>query len=124
MIQVYADDRLVFDSRLGTHNLLGLSYTAGLNKAGTATLQLPPNHPEYENFISYRTLVEIFKDDLLVFRGRVLYPADDFYKRRTITCEGERGFFQDAVMRPYIYQDGPAAIFASVVNLYNAQVEA
>lgn len=125
MIQVYADgDQLVYDSRLGTHSLLGLSYTAGLNKAGTATMQLPPGHPMYDGFVSYRTLVEIYKDANLVFRGRALYPADDFYKRRTITCEGERGFFQDGVMRPYLFQDAPAVIFAEVIKLYNAQVEA
>ena len=124
MIQAYADGALVYDSRLGTHKLLGLTYTGGLNKAGTASLVLPPDHPKYEDFTSYRTLVEIYRDNVLVFRGRALYPADDFYKRRTITCEGERGFFRDAVMRPYMYQDGPAAIFANVIGLYNAQVEA
>ena len=124
MIQAYADGKLVYDSRLGTHTLLGLTYTGGLNKAGTASLVLPPDHPRYEDFTSYRTVVELYRDSVLVFRGRALYPADDFYKRRTITCEGERGFFRDAVMRPYMYQDGPAAIFADVINLYNAQVEA
>ena len=125
MIQVYADgDQLVYDSRMGTHSLLALSYTAGVNKAGTATLQMPPGHPKYDSFISYRTLVDIYKDNVLVFRGRTLYPMDDFYKSRTITCEGERGFFQDAVMRPYLFQDDPAVIFAEVIALYNAQVEA
>lgn len=124
MIQVYADDVLVYDSRLGSNAMLELLCTTGLNKAGTATFTLPPNHPRYDSFVSYRTLVEIYKNDRLLFRGRALYPADDFYKRRTITCEGERGFFQDAVMRPYLYQDGPAAIFSHVLELYNAQVEA
>lgn len=123
MIQVYADGGLVYDSRLITHNLLGLSYTAGLNKAGTATIVLPPNHPSYGSFVGYRTLVEFYKDSLLVFRGRALYPSDDFYQSRTITCEGERGFFHDAVMRPYLFQDAPDAIFTEVVELYNAQVE-
>ena len=124
MIQVYADgDQLVYDSRLGTHSLLALSYTAGVNKAGTATLQMPPGHPMYDSFVSYRTLVDVYKDNVLVFRGRALYPTDDFYKCRTITCEGERGFFQDAVMRPYLFQDDPAVIFAEVIALYNAQVE-
>lgn len=124
MIQVYADGGLVYDSRLGTHSLLALSYTAGLNKAGTATLTMPPDHPRYDDFISYKTLVEVYKDQRLEFRGRALYPADDFNNCRTITCEGERGFFHDAVMRPYLYQDGPAAIFAHIIGLYNAQVEA
>ena len=124
MIQVYADgDQLVYDSRLDSHSLLDLSYTAGLNKAGTAKFTLPPGHPMYDGLVSYRTPLEIYRDKALVFRGRVLYPQDDFKKDRTFTCEGERGFFHDAVMRPYLYQDSPAAVFAHVVELYNAQVE-
>lgn len=124
MIEIYADGgQLVYDSRLPDYQLEALTYTAGVNKAGTATLTMPPNHPSFDRFTSYKTLVEIYKDKVLAFRGRALFPSDDFYKNRTITCEGERGFFQDGVMRPYLYQDGPAAIFEHVVMLYNAQVE-
>ena len=124
MIQLFANgDELVYDSRLNSHSLLALSYTSGLNKAGTATFTMPPDHPNYDSFIAYRTPVEIYRDGLLVFRGRVLYPEDKFNKERTFTCEGERGFFHDAVMRPYLHQDGPGAVFAVVIEAYNAQVE-
>ena len=85
---------------------------------------MPPNHPAYGGFTSYKTVVTIYQDDLLLFRGRALYPSDDFYNRRTITCEGERCFFRDGVHRPYVYQDGPEAIFRSIIGLYNAQVDA
>ncbi|MFX7845274.1 hypothetical protein ABTK14_23745, partial [Acinetobacter baumannii] len=77
--------------------------TAALNKSGTASLIMPQYHPAYNKFTSYRTVVEIYRDNVLLFRGRSLYPSDDFYNRRTITCEGERGFFRDGVMRPYVY---------------------
>ena len=122
-IQVYADGSLVYDSRLPDHTLLGLRITTGLNKGGTAELVMPPNHPGYNKFTSYKTVVEIRRDGALLFRGRALYPMDDFYKRRTIVCEGERCFLRDGVMRPYLYQDDPAIIFADAVALYNAQVE-
>ena len=123
MIQVYADDVLVYDSRLEDYALLALTVTAGVDIAGTATITMPQHHPAYNAFTSYRTVVTVYRDGLLLFRGRALYPSDDFYNRRTITCEGERAFLLDGVMRPYMYQDGPAAIFADVIGLYNAQVE-
>ena len=123
MLRVYADDVIAYDSRLPEYGLLGLTVTAGLNKGGTAEITMPPGHPAYSMFTSYKTIVTIYRDDLLLFRGRALYPADDFYRRRTITCEGERCFLQDAVMRPYLYQDSPEAIFTDIIRLYNAQVE-
>lgn len=124
MIQVYADELLVYDSRLPDYALLELTAELGLNKGGAAFIKMPPNHPAYTSFVSYKTVVTIYRDGELQFRGRALYPTDDFQKRRTITCEGERCFLRDGVMRPYVYQDSPAAIFADVINLYNAQVEA
>lgn len=124
MIQIFADDRLAYDSRLEDYSLLGLKVTTALSKAGTAEITMPPGHPAYGYYSSYKTIVTIYRDGRLLFRGRALYPTDDFYNRRTVTCEGERNFFRDGVIRPYMYQDGPAAIFESIIGLYNAQVEA
>lgn len=123
MVQVYADDRLVYDTRLPDLALLGLEVSLLVNKAGTAEITMPPNHAAYDYFTAYKTLVTIYRDGVLLFRGRALYATDDFYRRRTITCEGERAFLLDGIMRPYLYQDGPAAILEDVIGLYNAQVE-
>lgn len=123
-IEVYADEQLVYDNNLEDLALLGLEVENNINKAGVAELVMPPGHPKYNSFVAYRTVVEVYRDDALLFRGRSLHPTDDFYNRRTITCEGERGFLQDGIMRPYLYQDDPAVIFADVIGLYNAQVEA
>ena len=123
MIQIFADGDLAFDSRLESYDLQGLTVTTGLNIGGTAEIVMPPGHPAYSLFNSYKTIVEIYRDGLMQFRGRALYPIDDFYNQRTVVCEGELCFFQDAVSRPYMYQDTPAAVFAEVVGVYNGQVD-
>lgn len=124
MIQIYVSGALAYDSRLQGDKLLALKYTEGLNKAGSATITMPPGHPSYDDFQPYKPVVEIFDAGDLAFRGRPLEPADDGYNRRTITCEGERCFFRDALMRPYLYQAAPDVIFRDVVGIYNSQVEA
>ena len=123
MIQIYTAGEVTYDSRLHDHSLLALSYTAGLNKAGTATITMPPGHPAYNAYEPYKPVVTIYDDGRLVFRGRALKPDDDMFNRRTVTCEGERCFFRDAVMRPYLYQAPPDEIFANVIGIYNSQVE-
>lgn len=123
MIQIYADGAPVYDSRLPDYELLDLKVTTGLNKGGTAEFTMPPHHPAYGAFTSYKTILLIYRDNIELFRGRVLYSEDDFYNRRKIVCEGELCFFQDAVSRPYIYQASPAEIFSTVIDIYNDQVE-
>lgn len=127
MIKIYADGKLIYDSRLRSpgkdYTLLGLKTTTALNKGGTAEIVMPPGHPGYSALTSHRSIVEIYRDDVLRFRGRALYSVDDWENNRTWTCEGELCLFQDAVSRPYIYQGEPADIFAAVIQDYNSQVE-
>lgn len=123
MIQVYADGNIVYDSRVDETALLELTATLAINKSGTLTLKMPRNHPAHNAFTPRRTLVEVYRDDVLFFRGRALYETDDFLLNRTVTCEGERGFFQDAIMRPYAHQAAPNIIFATIIATYNTQVD-
>lgn len=123
MIQIYADGELTYDSRLDEYDLQGLRVSGGLNKGGTAEIIMPAGHPAYTRYIEFRTLVEIYRDGVKRFRGRALYPADDYVNTRTVTCEGELCFLQDGVSRPYRYEDTPEATFKAVVGEYNAQVE-
>lgn len=123
MIQVFADGALAYDSRLESYDLAGLTVTRGLNIGGTAVIVMPPKHPAYNLFKDYKTIVNIYRDGVRRFRGRALYPADNYYGQRTITCEGELCLLRDGVSRPYIYQDTPENIFRGVIEEYNSQVE-
>lgn len=123
IVQAYADNSLIYDSRLEGYALLALQVHTYIDKGGSAEFVLPPEHPAYNDFVAHKTIIRIYRGTELVFRGRVLYPSDDFYGRRTITCEGERCFLQDAVMRPYLYQADPATIFRDIISKYNAQVD-
>lgn len=123
MIQVYADGVLTYDSRLEEYDLTGLKVTRGLNKGGTAEITMPHGHPAYSTYRNYRTVVEVYRDGRLKFRGRALYPVDNYANQRTIVCEGELCFLQDAIHRPYLHTADPAAIFTELIGDYNSQVE-
>lgn len=123
MIRVFADSFLAYDSRLPSHDLVGLEVTNGLNVGGTAEIAMPAGHPAYNAFVSYKTVVTIYRDGELRFRGRALYSAESFYGERTITCEGELCFLRDGISRPESYNSTPARIFRALINAYNAQVD-
>ena len=124
MIKVYADDQLIYAPQLPGYELEELQVNVSATTSGTATITMPPGHPAMDRFTSYKTVVTIYRRDVLLFRGRALYATDDFYNSRTITCEGERGFLQDSVVRPYLYQDSPTAIFSDLIAVHNSQVDA
>lgn len=127
MIQILADGAVAYDSRLREpgkdYTLLGLKTVSALNKGGTAEIIMRSGHPAYNAYIGLRTIVEIYRDDKLRWRGRALTTKDNMLQHRTVLCEGELCFFQDGVSRPYLYQDPPDVIFTAIVEDYNAQVE-
>ena len=123
MIQVYADGALVYDSRLDGSELAGLTVTTGLNVGGTASIVMPLGHSAYNAFVGHKTVVTIYRDGVLRFRGRALYPADTFYGTRTITCEGELCFLRDTINRPYLYEASPRSCFVTILNAHNAATD-
>ena len=145
MIQIYADDArvwdaglgryvfqndvLVYDSRLEDFDLVGLTVTTGLNVGGTADIVMPSDHPAYEVFQPYKTLVRVYREGRdgkmeLRFRGRVLYTADDFMRQRTVTCEGELCHLRDSIRRPYAKVGAsPRSFFVTLINAHNEQME-
>ena len=122
-VRAYADGVLAYDSRLEEYDLNALKVATGENIGGTAELAMPLGHPAYHFFVNYRTIVTIYRDGRLRFRGRALYPTDNYNGQRTITCEGELCFLRDGVSRPHLYQDTPANIFTALIEDYNSQVE-
>lgn len=123
MIQVYADSRLVYDSRLEQTDLEGLKATTTLNSGGTAEIVMPYGHPAYNAFVWHKTVVTIYRDGVLRFRGRALYHTDNFRGQRTITCEGEMCFLRDTINRPYNYQATPRSCFVTLINQHNSAAD-
>lgn len=124
IIRAYVDDELLYDSRSPSLVVYKLSCLMSLDKGGTAAIGLPPGHPGYGWGIWYRSIIRITRDDKTVFRGRLLYPADDMRGNRELIIEGERCLLRDAVVRPQTLTGTPSAIFRAVLAIYNTQVDA
>ena len=125
-VQIYADGQTVYDSRIPWDPRKGptsVPISEALNKGGTASMTLMPGHPLYDAFVPLKTEITIYRNGKLRWRGRSLIPEDDLYCRRTIPCEGELCFFNDAIQRPYSFSCAASEAFAAVVSGYNAAVE-
>ena len=70
------------------------------------------------------SVIELFRNDVLIFEGRVLYTDDDIMNNRTFTCEGSLAYLLDSIVRPVTTQDMTILqYFTYLINQHNAQVE-
>lgn len=122
-VQIYTSNILAYDDDIPEYALTQCLIETAVNTGGTCTISMLPGHPAYDLFPAFRSEVAVYKDGQLHFRGRPLPLSEGTYGDRTVICEGELCWFNDAVMRPYLYQTDPASIFADIVAKYNAVVE-
>lgn len=124
MYKILADDTLIYDSTLEDYKIGKGEITLETNKSGSFTFSLYPDHFFYDSFVRMKTLIVVQKSNRIVFRGRILNDTTAYSNNKTITCEGELGFLQDSIIRPYTFTGTPAEAFRKFINDHNAQVDA
>lgn len=125
MYTIYADDTLLYLP--GDEELCVLSpvLETQCNAAGTLTFVLLPAHPLYSALHKMRTRIIVKQDDEIIWRGRVLETETDFYRQKTVTCEGELTYLVDSVLHPYKladYDGTAAGLFRLYLTQHNEAV--
>ena len=105
MFSVYADNKLFYSPRLldERYAITEPQATLELNKAGSFTFNLPSTNPMYSSLKKLKTIITIREDDEVLWKGRVLNDAKDFYNIKAVTCEGELAFLNDIQYEPHDY---------------------
>lgn len=94
------------------------------NKAGSLTFVLPPNNVAYSALKKLKTVIALYQNNSVIWRGRVLDSEKDFYRRMTVTCEGALNYLKDSVVRPNSYSGTWTSILTTIINAHNSSVSA
>lgn len=121
--RVTCDGQLIYHSGLESLPLLSASLEVELNKTGSFTFTLPAEHPRYSMIRQIRSIVQVYQDDEMIFRGRVLDDPTGWRNEKKVTCEGELAFLLDSMQRPYDYSGTIEGFLHLMIDRHNAQVE-
>lgn len=126
MYRVYCDGLTLYHGKLENQymQIYDPSLELELNKAGMFSFAIYPNHPQYGMIRQMKSIITVFQDDYLLFRGRVLDVGHGWYNEKIVTCEGDMAFLLDSVLRPFSFTGTPAEMLAYLLELHNAQVDA
>ena len=122
MYKIYADSVLIYDSTIDDYKIGKGQVSLETNKSGSFVFSIYPDHPFYDNFVRLRTVVTVYKGNRIIFRGRILNDVTDYWNNKVITCEGELGFLQDSIVRPFDFQGTVEEFFTQWVENHNSQV--
>lgn len=125
MYTIYADDALLYSPGDEELSVLSPVLETQCNAAGTLTFVMLPEHPLYSALHKMRTRIDVRQDDEIIWRGRVLETESDFYRQKTVTCEGELTYLVDSVLHPYKladYDGTAAGLFRLYLTRHNEAV--
>lgn len=123
MYRVYCDGLLLHHSQLENLRLLNPSLELEINKTGSFVFGVEQDHPYYGLIRKLKSIITVYQDDYLLFRGRVLDEEIGWYNERKITCEGELAFFLDSIQRPYEFSGSIRDFLQMLIDIHNAQVD-
>lgn len=123
MYRVYCDGLPIYNDKLEGLKIFSPSLDLELNKTGSFFFTLYPDHPYYGSIQKLNSIITVYQEDYLLFRGRVLDDEIGFYNERKVTCEGELAFLLDSIKRPYDFTGSVAEYLALLLDSHNAQVD-
>lgn len=127
MYKVYCDNFLLYADSHKDYKVVSPKLELEVNKAGKFEFSIYPNHPHYGLIRKMKSIISVYHNDSLVFRGRVLNSEKGWINESKITCEGELAFFNDSIIRPYDYiSNGQITVsdfLAFIIGEHNSQVD-
>lgn len=97
--KIFCNDYVLYDSPLNEFQLENPVLKKKLNNANELTFIIYPNHPYFNNISKSSSIIEVYRDSNLIFKGRVINSELGFRGEKKITCEGILAFLLDSVIQ-------------------------
>lgn len=98
-----------------------LDLTAGT--AGAFTFTVEPDNVAYGLFEKLTSIVDVYRDNELIFSGRVIDQQKGLELDDTIQCEGMLAILNDSIFRPRSYNGTLQGLVEAIINSHNDQVD-
>lgn len=123
MYKVTCDGKTLHNDTIQSLRIINGQLTLELGKTGAFEFTIYPQHPYYDAVKPVSSIIEVHRNELSVFRGRVLTIQYGFHNEKQVFCEGELAFLLDTIVPPHAYYGSFTEYMDHVLAIHNAQVE-
>lgn len=94
------------------------------NSSGSFTCSIPITNFQYNEVQPLTSRVEVYKHQDIIWAGRIIQVDTDFWKNKTITCEGDLSFLIDSIQPPHEFQGTVDGFLRYLISVHNSKVDA
>lgn len=118
---------LIYDNHVPTLEIFNAKLELELNKTGSFEFTIYPKHIRYDELKKMKSIITIYQNEELIFKGRILDDESGFYNQKQVICEGVLTFLIDSVVRPYDYSTetrlSPKELLIKFIDSHNEQMK-
>lgn len=123
MWQIKCDDLILHDDNFQEkYRLHDIQLELEVNQLNSFDFTIYPDHPHYSKLKKLKSIITVYREDTLMFRGRILDYELGFRNQMQVSCEGELAFLLDSIVRPYEHTGSPSAYLQLLIERHNEQM--
>lgn len=123
MYLIKSDDLSLYNPLNADLTLSSPTLNLGINKVGSMTFSMLPTHPHFNRVKKMESIITVYQDSDIIFKGRVFSDNVGFYKIKKVEVEGVLAYLNDSVVRPYNFTGGVREYLDFLISQHNEQVE-
>ena len=93
-----------------------------VNKVGSLSFTIYPTHTYYGSITKMRSVISVYQDNRVLFKGRVYSDNVNFHKIKKVKVEGILAYFNDSIVRPYEFTGSVEEYVTFLITQHNDQV--
>ncbi len=122
MYRILCDSYVLYDPRLPDFFVFEPELAQKKNEPGELTFKIPKEHPNYGVLEKLKSRIKVYRDDALIWVGRVIEDERDLYENRWVMAEGVQAFLLDSILRPFTMDGTVVDIWQYILIQHNNQV--
>ena len=122
MYQIKLGNYVLYDLRDEELILENPELSLEINKVGSLTFSIYPNHPYFDRINKLSSVITVLKNNIVIFKGRVISEEQGLYNSKKFECEGVLSYLNDSIVRPYSFTGSPEVYFKNLLANHNNQV--
>lgn len=124
MYKVYCDNYLLYSDQINNLKIINPKLQLEVNKIDYFDFTIYPDHPYYNMINKLKSMIVVYRNNDILFRGRAYSIEKGFYNQKFIECESDLGFLNDSILRPFEFEGDIDDFLEQIVTNHNTQVQA
>ena len=120
--KILLDGNLIHSTEIKDLKIFSAKVTIEQNKIGSFKFTIYPNNPYYSNINKLKSLVTVYQNNSVLFKGRVVETTTKTNKGVEIYCESDEAYLCDTLHEPFEYSGGVKALLENFIENHNKQV--